>query len=104
MLGDVGLDECMEFVAPHFNGRCPFYALGDMVGCLIHRVGPSAEYYVHGIRTNFPGHASSTQERTLCTSHREIKVTIYDLTKECLRTQPYRFSMGYCPRTPRNAF
>ncbi len=28
VLDDVGLDECTEFVAPHFNGRCPFYVFG----------------------------------------------------------------------------
>ena len=28
MLSDVGLDECIGFVAPHFNGRYPFRTFG----------------------------------------------------------------------------
>ena len=70
----------------------------DMVRCLIHRMGPRAEDYLHDIRANSPGHASFTQERTLCTSQRGMKVTIYDPTIRCLHIQPYRFPLGIAPK------
>ena len=63
VLSDVGLDERMALIAPHFNGLCQFVHSAEMVRCLIDYMGPSAEHYLHYIRASSPGHASFAQER-----------------------------------------